>query len=329
MIGEERKAEFNTSWLEGLCDETVLRMLEFVEDGVYVVDQARTIRYWSPSAQRIAGYEADEMVGTHCDENRLRHVNAAGERLCDFGCPMVQSMESGKLVEVETYLHHKKGHRIPIRVKAVPLTDEAGHVVAAMQLFTDESQKQATLQQLRELREIAMLDPLTGLMNRRAAEAALATKLEEHHRYNWPMGMLFLDLDRFKAINDVYGHEAGDRFLVSASKTLRKNLRPFDIAARWGGEEFVAAVVNVDLPQLLIVAERIRSLVARSTIRLDGVDVGSTVSIGGTLLEPDDTLSTLINRADQLMYSAKEAGRNRIAMGSSKGTVLPSPCPGK
>jgi diguanylate cyclase (GGDEF)-like protein len=116
---------------------------------------------------------------------------------------------------------------------------------------------------------MALLDPLTKLGNRRYGQMNLSGKLREFKRYGWPFGVLFIDIDKFKAVNDTYGHDAGDRVLRLVAATIRNGLRSSDVVVRWGGEEFVAIVASVDEEKLRHVGEKLRVLVERSSISLE------------------------------------------------------------
>ena len=138
-------------------------------------------------------------------------------------------------------------------------------------------------------------------------------------RYGWPFGVLFVDIDRFKEVNDTLGHEVGDRVLRMVARTLSADQRSFDLLGRWGGEEFLVILTNVTDEGLWSIAERSRIRVQESSAGLeDGQSVSVTVSIGGTMAEKGDTLESLVRRADRRMYLSKSAGRNRV-------TVLAAP----
>ena len=123
---------------------------------------------------------------------------------------------------VEVYLHHKHGYRVPVSVCTNPMLDLSGKVIGAVEIFSDNSPKLAITQKIKELEKMALLDPLTELANRRYIESNIQTKLDEMNRYDWPLGILFMDIDRFKNINDSYGHDIGDKVLIMVSNTLVK-----------------------------------------------------------------------------------------------------------
>ena len=159
-----------------------------------------------------------------------------------------------------------------------------------------------------------MLDPLTELANRHYIELNMQTKLDEMHRYSRPFGILFMDMDHFKNINDFYGHKIGDKVLIMVSNTFMKNVRASDIVGRWGGEEFLAIMPNINEEQLLFTASQLRVLVEQSGFSLDSGVVRVTVSVGATLSQPKDTAKTLLERADKLLYYSKANGRNRVSI---------------
>jgi diguanylate cyclase (GGDEF)-like protein len=168
------------------------------------------------------------------------------------------------------------------------------------------------------LQELATHDTLTGLLNRRAFCAAAEIELIRASRTGEVVSFILMDLDRFKSINDRYGHAVGDQALCLAANTLLEHKRPYDLVARWGGEEFLIMLPNVALPEAYIMAERMRISLAAARLPLpegivvkfnSSLGVSSTLSIGAPNL-----LETLIQRADQALYRAKAAGRNQICL---------------
>jgi diguanylate cyclase (GGDEF)-like protein/PAS domain S-box-containing protein len=290
------------------------KALDILYEGVYVLDRERTIVSWNKAAEDLTGFTAEEVVGKSCFGSALEHMDDEGKSLCERGCPVARALTDGREREERMYLHHKDGHRVPVLVRVIPVLDESRVARGAIEAFTDVSGGSAALSRLHELREMALLDPLTGLGNRRYTGQKLGERLEEMRRYGWPFGVLFVDIDRFKNVNDEFGHDAGDRVLKMVATTLLKSLRPFDVLGRWGGEEFLALLVNVDVPQLQSVAERSRILVANSSVPVEDDDIRVTVSIGATLARPQDSPRQLVRRADRLLYQSKRAGRNLVTV---------------
>jgi len=172
--------------------------------------------------------------------------------------------------------------------------------------------------QSNEMERLAFLDPVTRLSNRRYVEMSLTTALDQFHKDREPFGLLLIDLDRFKTINDEFGHITGDRALREVGKILSGELRGLDIVGRWGGDEFIAVVHLVDGTILKGLAERCCAMVARAVIPNGaGAPVSLSVSIGGTLALPQDTAEVVIERADRLMYQCKTSGRGRALIDNS------------
>jgi len=291
-------------------------LLDNLYDGVYFLDSERRITYWNKGAERLTGYQASEVVDCYCRNNILMHVDEEGTLLCGENlCPAVKTLQDGQPHEDEVYLHHKQGHRVPVSIRVSPILSPGGRVIGAVEIFSDNSTRVESKQTIEELRRIALLDPLTEVGNRRYIDMNLRFRLAEQERYGWPFGVLFLDIDHFKEINDLYGHDKGDDVLKMTARTLSNSLRSFDTVGRWGGEEFVAVIINVNAEQLHVVAEKLRAMVEQSSITNGSRTVRVTVSIGATVAREDDTPESLINRADQLMYHSKSSGRNRITLG--------------
>ena len=209
--------------------------LDNLYDGVYFLDPNRKITYWNKAAERLTGYRADEVLGTCCKDNVLMHVDAGGICLCDRSCPAAETLADGQLRQADVFLHHKDGHRIPVSVRVAPIHGTNNEIMGAIQIFSDDSPKAAMAQRIEELRKLALYDPLTGLGNRRYGEMFLQTRFEEMRRYDWPFGIFFIDIDHFKRVNDVHGHDVGDKVLAMVAKTLAANVRSFDVVTRWGG----------------------------------------------------------------------------------------------
>ncbi len=303
--------------MAGILDsEQYRKILNTVNDGVYLVDLDRRITYWNKGAEEITGFKASEVVGRFCRDNILVHVDERGVNLCGSeSCPAVKVMEQGWTGDVDVYIHHKYGHRVPIRTRLAPLEDADGNVKGAVEVFSDNYSRLETRMTIDRLERMALLDPLTGLGNRRFVEIHLRYRLDELTRYGWPFGLLFLDIDHFKKVNDSYGHDAGDKVLKVVARTASGITRFPDVLGRWGGEEFIANIGNVDEGDLGLAAEKLRRLVEQSFISVENSSLRITVSIGGTLATTEDTVESLVDRADRLMYHSKEGGRNQVAIG--------------
>ena len=289
-------------------------LLNSVSDGIYFVDNERRITFWNKGAEIITGFTAQEVLGRPCSDNILNHVNEQGVQLCLHDCPLSHAMADGQPREADVYLLHKQGYRLPVHIVAQPIYANKS-VVGAWEVFHSHSALPLLAKRVRQLQQLSMIDPLTQIANRRFLETLIGERLALLKRYTLPFGLLYLDLDDFKAINDTYGHETGDRVLKIATHTLASNIRLMDRVGRWGGEEFIIILPRLDYQALCASAERLRVLVEHSHIHVDGQPVGVTVSGGATLAMATDTVASIVDRADRLMYAGKQAGKNRITCG--------------
>lgn len=172
-----------------------------------------------------------------------------------------------------------------------------------------------------ELHRLARVDALTGLKNRRGLDELLDAEMERARRDNQAFGLIWLDIDHFKAINDKSGHQAGDEILCRVALWLKANVRPYDHPGRWGGDEFVVLLSPCDTATLEQIANRIRDGVEAES-RKTGLPV--TVSVGGHLCKPGEDSDTILRLADRALYEAKAKGRNRVCITHPDETVVSS-----
>lgn len=163
-----------------------------------------------------------------------------------------------------------------------------------------------------ELRRLSEIDPLTGLLNRRGMLERFGGEIARQARQGGAMGILLLDLDHFKDINDTYGHAAGDLALCETARILQSMKRPYDHASRWGGEEFLVLMPDCPKADLLGIAERIREKIAALRIQAGANTFGFTVSIGAYRPGTPQTLDTMLQKVDGALYAAKDGGRNCV-----------------
>lgn len=291
-------------------------ILNSLQDGIYYLDRNRIITYWNRGAEQITGYIADQVIGKSCRDNILNHVNEQGLVLCKEHCPMAATMQDGQPREVYVYLHHAEGHRVPVQIRSTPIRDKTGNIVGAVETFSKGTSPENAERRLRKLQQTALLDPLTAIGNRRHLESRLKIRMVDFNVNQIPFGLLFCDIDHFKTLNDTFGHNLGDKVLRMVAQTLRANIRDTDTMGRWGGEEFMVILQDIDPSSLLMIGEKLLNLVRRSHLPLPDKRILSvTISIGGTLVRKDDTTDSVVDRADRLMYQSKANGRNRITIG--------------
>jgi len=300
--------------LEEILGTRCLAFFDHFFDGVYVVDRDRRIVFWNRSAELISGYSREEVLGKSCADNLLRHVTQDGKALCLSDCPLKATMDDGEPRSAEVYLHHKHGHRVPVLIRANPLHDDAGNIVGAVEIFADNTRHEAIFRQLKDMERSLYQDALTGIGNRKFADIRLSELMGAYREHEQMFGVLFADIDRFKNINDTYGHAIGDKVIALVARTLQNGLRPTDRVCRYGGEEFVCLMPSVGSEDIAQIAERVRMLVERAWLDTSSGALRVTISVGGALVRSSDSTGSLVERADRSMYLAKQSGRNKVVI---------------
>ncbi len=178
------------------------------------------------------------------------------------------------------FLMHKDGHRVPVGIRSV-----------------------------------AIMDPLTNIPNRRYIDHFLVSKFNEYRTFDISFGVLFVDIDHFKNVNDTYGHDIGDEILTMLAQSCSGMLRSTDLFGRYGGEEFLAVLTGIDEGDMKRIAESMRMIIENSALRKNNMDLHITISIGSTLANSEDSIESIVKRADSLLYRSKESGRNRVTFG--------------
>lgn len=283
-------------------------------NGVYFVDTQRKITYWNRAAEQISGYKAEDVLGKSCRDDILVHAMGS-EILCNDHCPLIGTMECINPVGATVSLRHRDGYRVPVIVRCVPLLDEGNKIIGAVEVFEPAVVQEDITIRLKELGQIAYVDVLTGIPNRRYMEETLDDWLRAFRGKDWRFAVAMADIDFFKNVNDEYGHDAGDLVLKAVSNTLRSHLRSMDVVGRWGGEEFLILLQNIRLDKLNEKIETLRAAIENSLVEEKGNSIRVTMSFGCTVPRIDDTPATLVARADELLYRSKREGRNRSSLG--------------
>jgi diguanylate cyclase (GGDEF)-like protein/PAS domain S-box-containing protein len=288
------------------------KLMDNLYDGVYFVDTNRLITYWNNGAERITGYPAEYMIGRVCNDNILDHVADDGCHLCMGGCPLLETINDGQPRETQVQLRHAEGYRMPVLVRTSPVYDEENKIIGAVEIFSNNQSLFKMKRRVDELEQDVFRDTLTGVGNRKLLEIKINSAILEYSQHQISFGLIFLDVDHFKAVNDKYGHMEGDKILQNTARNMKEHLRATDICGRWGGEEFIAILYNVKPKSLSRIAEKLCAMIASSAITFNGEKISITASIGAALVHKSDTMESIIERADQLMYQSKQGGRNRV-----------------
>lgn len=291
-----------------------LDIINQLQDGIYFVDKERKIQFWNHAAEQITGYTADEIVGQCCQNSGLNHIDGEGRPLCILDCPLFATLVDGKQRQDHVLVRHRDGYRIPVRVNIFPI-HKGNEIIGAVEVFTKDSPTVFEDDFIESLTNIAMHDNLTSLPNRRYLESFLSYRFEEYKRFGRGLAVLFADIDDFSQVNNTFGHDVGDMVLKNIAASLNHNTRHSDLVGRWGGEEFLGIYALSSPSDIYMVAEQFRFLVENTEVICHGKTVHATVSVGITMANPEDTIDTLVDRADQMMYESKRTGKNKVTYG--------------
>jgi diguanylate cyclase (GGDEF)-like protein/PAS domain S-box-containing protein len=291
------------------------KLLDNLYDGVYFVDRTRRILFWNEGAQRLSGYSREEVVGSYCFENTLIHTDENGCHLCEAGCPLVKTIETGLPVSKRVFLRHKDQRRIAVDAHVMPLRDDRGEIVGGIEIFRDASSMVALEKAYEQLRELAVKDPLTGISNRRALDQLLDDQMALLKRTGIPFSLIMADIDHFKQVNDTYGHSVGDLALVRFAHQMQEQCRKTDVLGRFGGDEFLVVLRQQGLEAAVRAAERLCAA-AEASAPKELAERGLTASFGVTEATLPDTVQSLLERVDAALYQAKDRGRNRVEAAS-------------
>jgi diguanylate cyclase (GGDEF)-like protein/PAS domain S-box-containing protein len=291
-------------------------IVEGSDDAIIGNDLDGTITSWNAGAELMYGYPAEEMVGRNVS------VLVPADRRSELPALLARLVAGERVRHLETVRVCKDGTPLEVSLTISPIRDGTGTVVGASSIARDISERKAFEAQLEHQ---ALHDPLTGLANRTLLQDRLERMLARTQRLGTRVAVLFLDLDDFKVVNDTYGHDAGDRLLMTIADRLEALLRTSDTIARYGGDEFVVACDDVTgLSSVEAIIKRLTTAFGDPFV-LAGVEIPVTTSIGAKLSsDGNEAPDTLIRDADAAMYQAKQAGRARYQIAGQAGGVLGS-----
>lgn len=271
-------------------------------------DEHWTMLFVSSGCRELTGYEPEDLI----NNKRISFAELIADGANETNLRAIESaIANAESYSLEYAIVRKDGQRIWVWERGRAVDDNGGLLLEGIVL--DISDRKALEE---ELAELATLDPLTGLLNRREMTRLLDEEISRARRYERTLSLLWIDFDHFKGINDQYGHAAGDSVLMATSKLLSDSVRSVDVIGRFGGEEFVIVLPEMDRFEAKETAERLRNLISETPQPLgDGNTVRLTISIGVSVFPDNGTdFRTLCAAADKAMYQAKMNGRNQVVL---------------
>jgi diguanylate cyclase (GGDEF)-like protein/PAS domain S-box-containing protein len=286
------------------------RALDTIYNGVYFVDRNKRILFWNEGAERILGYSREEIEGRHCLSDILKHTDKKGRHLCKNKCPLFWCLKNKLPKSERLYVQTKSGERLPVDIHVVPVLGKNKSVIGAIEVFRDASALERLEKSYQKIRHLSLTDSLTSLLNKRAINQRIDAEIKRAQRYKFFLSLAIADIDFFKKINDTYGHQVGDSVLKQMALLFTKNLRSVDTVGRIGGDEFIIVFPHTSRENAFIPIERLRKMIEQ--FKFKKISNNITVSFGIAELKDAEDKSSLVKRADDYLYKAKNLGRNMV-----------------
>lgn len=289
-----------------LSEERHRLLADKAADVIWTMDLEGHFTYVSPSVEKLRGFTVEEVMAQSPEELlcpgslELMHQGLASA---------VNSVQNGlpfKIFRGELEQPCKDGTTVWTEASVSGIFNKAGRFVGMLGVTRDISERK---RMEAEIRRLSITDKLTQIFNRLKLDETLEQQFEWSKACLSPFGIIILDIDHFKLVNDTYGHQVGDQVLIELVGILNKNVRGQDILGRWGGEEFLIILPDTSLEDATVLAERLRQVVADKSFTTAGQ---VTISIGVSAFNADSSPEAIVSRADAALYQAKKLGRNRV-----------------
>ncbi len=303
-----------------------VQMFDHLSIGTAVLDEDLNIVFWNRWLMEHSLFTREETLGKPVDELFpelvKRGFTAKARNVLKTGKPVFFTRKKHQYVfpfpTVRSYIDENLISYMYQTVILSPLNDEdniSRQILVTIFDVTDWVYYQNQLLKSKdELEKLSMMDELTQIPNRRCIMERIRVELARHTRKKRPLSLVMIDIDHFKKVNDTYGHLSGDNVLKELAQIFSDGLRVYDVLGRYGGEEFIMLLPETTLDQAVLVSERLRIAVERKVFFFDEQDFHLTISLGISYMESDEKFSVdeLIHIADDRLYLAKKAGRNRV-----------------
>ncbi len=287
------------------------KLLDNMYDAVIFVNSRGRIVVWNHGAERLTGIPGASIRQQRWQPDILKLCDEKDHAISENDCPVAAAINSGVQSLRRLTVWGRNGRCVAVDTHVIPVIGGDGNTQGAILLLHDASSEISLEQRCQSLADKASRDPLTQVANRAEFDRVHPMFINAHHQQQVPCALLMCDLDRFKRVNDTYGHQAGDEAIKSLASLLKGACHPGDLVARYGGEEFVVLLADCDNTTASRRADQIR--VALSQVAQPAMNGQSiTVSFGVTEIQPGDTPETMLRRADRALLMAKENGRNQV-----------------
>ena len=293
--------------MPALDDPEIYRdILDELQIGVSVLDLQRRIVFWSDGAERISGYPRVEVLGHFCSDNLLQHCNEDSCEMCAKRCPIAAALHGERPAETISFIHHRAGHRVPVRNWAIPLRNRAGAIIGMIQTFEADAAATEVVPHEPRLQERRWMDLATGLPHRAMMEKHLRDTFQNFSVLHVPFSVVLLEFREISLFRSRYGQEAATLMLQVLARTLRNGLWPTDFAGRWEESQFLAILCGCTEEALQAVASRIGRMMSNANIVWWGQELAVAVGVAHTTAMPGDTQESVIRRVQESMLASQQ-----------------------
>ncbi len=299
-------------------NEIYRTVLESLTTGLCVVDMQKKIVLWSEGAERITGYARHEVIGHSCVSEPLLHCDQPGCEFCSEDCPVALAMKTSHAAWTTGFLHHRAGHQIPVRIRAVAVHNQHGSIIGAVELFENQQQSLSPDRKESSRQLLSCVDSITGVANRAMMQSHLRQALVSLVELRVPFGLLLIRVDELARMSANLGTEAAACLLRVVARTLESTIWISDFVGRWQDDQFAVILSGCREEAIHIVRERLRRALAGEGIEWWGERHSLPVSIGEASALPDDTVELIVERAlHSLAESSAWRTRAQTAGGNS------------
>lgn len=288
-------------------------ILENLPTGLCVVNMQKKILFWSSGAERITGHLHHEVIGRSCAAEPLAHCDHPGCEFCGDKSPVARAIMTSRATEATGFLHHKQGHEVPVRIRAVPVHNGHGSIIGAVETF-EELQSPANRDGSEPIPQTPdCVDAVTGIASRPIMQAHLRKTLLIFSDGEIAFGVLLLKLEGLTRFRARLGPEAASSLLRIIARTLESSIWTTDVVGRWSDDQFLVIVNGCHPDGIPAVCERIRRMLAGEGIEWWGERHSLPVSIGETTAQPGDTIESLMERVQKSLETASASGGSGAA----------------
>jgi diguanylate cyclase (GGDEF)-like protein/PAS domain S-box-containing protein len=283
-------------------------ILESLQTGIYLVDHDQKILFWNDGAERITGHLRQDVLGRFCVESLLANRDGHDSFASDAADAIAAVLRDGKPVAVNVSLCHKEGHRVLVRLRAVPIRNSHGTVIGAAESFEESLSVSSWDRRQGKLAVFGCIDEESGVFNREYLLFQLRENLDTFKQYGIPFSVLCVEVDQIAHFQAAHGIRAVAAIQRAIAQTLGNSLRPTDLLGRLSERRFLAVLTECKGNEIESVAKRLRKMVGYTEISWWGDKVSVTASFGGTVSMAGDTVESIVSRAEAALGGGTSGG---------------------